>query len=128
MSKAFEKEPESLKEEVAAALRCALPLLRLSGFPETSFALCIDSAADRLAGVDGMVLGAAVDLDGTVRLDMAAVPGADAWARGTGSEWSAFLSGTDSSRLQLGGGRDLAEAWLQSLRTQAADQLAPAFG
>lgn len=103
-------------DETDALLQTLLPLLRLPpSLGEASFALCVDDADDPLAGRDGKVLGAALE-SGVVRHAPEAVAVADAWLRGTASEWLAVLFGRGEDGLHLGGAPDLAAACLAQLQ------------
>jgi hypothetical protein len=115
--------------EMGAMLRGLLPLLQVPGrFSGTHLALCVDSPADVLAGSDGEVLGAAVDLE-VVRHSPASVAVADAWLRGTVAAWLDVLFDRGEAELQTGGAPDLAEACVVSLRGafSAGEQPEPAL-
>jgi hypothetical protein len=104
-------------QEMAATLRAMLPLLRLPSDlgDDANFALCVDSPADAQAEIDEEVIGARLE-SGLVLHAPDAVPIADAWVRGTVSDWLDLLSDRGTCRLLLGGAPDLAAASVAGFR------------
>jgi DNA-binding HxlR family transcriptional regulator len=93
-------------EEMATALRVALPLARVEGQVGKSLKLCV-LQGDQDAGSDGEVLWAEVEGDGTLRSCSEPSASEDAWARGKIETWIPAILGGNPRKVLIGGDEQL---------------------
>jgi DNA-binding HxlR family transcriptional regulator len=109
-----EDEEGMTGEEMATALRTALPLVQVPGHAGKNMKLCV-LPKDEPAGSEGEIVWAEVEEDGALHSCSPSAESEDAWARGKIASWILAILDADSSKVLVGGDEQLVDDVLAGL-------------
>lgn len=109
-----EDEEGMSAEEMATALRAALPLVKIPRHRGKSLRLDV-LAAEEGAGVVGEGVWAEVEADGTVHSCAEPTPNTDGWARGRIATWVPTVLDGESRKVLVGGDEELVTDCLEGV-------------
>jgi len=101
-----EDEEGMTAEEMATALKTALPLARVDGYSGKGLKLCV-LREDEPAGSEGEIVWAKVEEDGTLHSCSPPGESEDAWARGKIAAWIPAILDGDPRKVLVGGDEQL---------------------
>jgi DNA-binding HxlR family transcriptional regulator len=109
-----EDEEGMTAEEMATALKTALPLVRVGGHAGKSLKLCV-LREDEAAGEEGEIVWAEVEEDGALHSCSPPAESEDAWARGKIATWIPAILDGNPRKVLIGGEEQLVSAALTQL-------------
>jgi len=109
-----EDEEGMTVEEMATALKTALPLVELQGHAGKCLKLCV-LRGDEPQGSEGEIVWAEVEEDGALHTCSSPTDSEDAWARGKVGKWIPAILDANPSKVLVGGEEQLVDDALSRL-------------